>query len=108
VNLDGYAECLAEVNAAAVYIKGKLPFTNPLFYTLTVMEVVVDYEPLRGANNETVIKELALVAKGVIRTLHFQAPYAMQPHGYVENGLNWEDGHIPYRHLQTSIEKALT
>jgi hypothetical protein len=71
------------------------------------MEVVVDYEPLRGANNEAVIKELALVAKGVIQTLNFQAPYAIQPHGSVENGLSWEDCHIPYRHLQTSIEEAL-
>jgi hypothetical protein len=89
-------------------IKGMYHFTNhSVFYARIGMEVVIDYESLQGANNGTVIKELALVAKGVIRALHFQAPYSMKPHGSVEIGLNWEDGHIPYRHLQTAIDEAL-
>ena len=37
------------------------------------MEMVTDYEFLKGIH-ETFIKEIALVAFGVIRTLHFQAP----------------------------------
>ena len=31
------------------------------------MEVVIDYEAVKGIHNETVIKELALVANDVIR-----------------------------------------
>jgi len=58
------------------------------------MGVVIDYEALKGSENETVIKEMSLVADGVIRTLLFQAPYDMQPHVSAENGLNWDDGHI--------------
>jgi hypothetical protein len=49
------------------------------------MEVVIDYESLPGANNEPVIKELAIAAKVVVHTYHFQAPYHMQPHGSDEN-----------------------
>ena len=71
------------------------------------MEVVIGYEALKGSYNETVIKEIALVADGVIRTLHFQAPYDIQSHGSTENGLKLDDGHIPYRELQTSVTEAV-
>jgi hypothetical protein len=54
------------------------------------MEVVIDYEALKSSHNETLFKELALVADGVIRIRHFQAPYDMQPHGSAEYGLNWD------------------
>ena len=58
------------------------------------MEVVIDYEAVKGGHNEATFKELALLADGVIRTFHFQTPYDMRPHGSAENGLNWDDGHI--------------
>ena len=38
------------------------------------MEVVVDYEALKGGHSETIIKEVAVVADGVVRTLHFEDP----------------------------------
>ena len=72
------------------------------------MEVVIDYEALKGGHNETIIKELTLVADGVIRTLHFQPPYDMRPHGSAENGLNWDDGHIPYHQLQMTVTEAVS
>jgi hypothetical protein len=59
------------------------------------MLVVINYEDLEGSHNETDIKEVALIADGVIRTRHFQAPYDMRPHGSAENVLNWDGGNIP-------------
>ena len=72
------------------------------------MEVVIDNEVLKGGHNETIIKQLALVADGVIRTLHFQPPYDMRPHGFTENGLNLDDGHISYHHLQTTFTEGVS
>ena len=40
---------------------------DPSFSNCTAMEVVIDYEAVKGIHNETVIKELALVANDVIR-----------------------------------------
>ena len=60
------------------------------------MEVVTDYEFLKGSQDEKIIKDLSLTADNVIHTLHFQSPYAERPHGSAENGLNSDDGHIPY------------
>jgi len=52
------------------------------------MEVVIDYEFLRGNQDEVIVKELSLAAKNVIHTFHFQSMYGMTPHGSDENGLN--------------------
>ena len=60
------------------------------------MEVVVDYVSLKGHNNKVIIKELAVVGAGVIKTYHFKSPYFMPNHGSKENGINWENGHITY------------
>ena len=69
------------------------------------MEVVIYYEALKD-HNETIIKKLPLVADGIIRTLHFEAPYDMRPNGSTENGLNWDD-HIPYHQLQKTVNEDL-
>jgi hypothetical protein len=71
------------------------------------MEVVVDYVSLKGHHNEVVIKELAIVGAGVIQTYHFKSPYFMANHGSTENGMNWEDGHIPYTQLPTVLSEAV-
>ena len=31
----------------------------------------------------------------------------MRPHGSAENGLNWDDSHIPYRQLETVLSEAV-
>jgi hypothetical protein len=59
------------------------------------MELVIDYEFLKGLNDEVVIKEVGLVADEVVQTFHFKCPYMMASHGDVENGLNWADVNVP-------------
>ena len=54
-----------------------------------------------------IVKVLSLAAKNVIHTFHFQSPYGMTPHGSDENGLNWDDGHIPYRQLETVLSESI-
>lgn len=71
------------------------------------MEAVIDYEFLRGSHNEIVVKEISIAAKNVLHTLHFQSPYPMNPHGSEENGLNWDDGIVPYSQLQTALKEAV-
>ena len=62
------------------------------------MEATIEIEFLQGIN-ELVIKELAVVSDRVVQTFLFRAPYHMEPHGSEENGLNWNDGYIPYDKL---------
>ena len=31
----------------------------------------------------------------------------MRPHGNSENGLNWDDGHIPYNELSSVMNEAV-
>ena len=40
-----------------------------------------------------VVKELSVAGRNVLESFQFQSPYAMRPHGNIENGLNWDDGH---------------
>jgi len=71
------------------------------------MEVVIDYEYLTGAKGEVVVKELSVAAKDVIHTFHFRNPYPMSPHGSEENGLNWDDGIVPYNLLETALGETV-
>ena len=64
-----------------------------------VMEVVKDFESLRGRQNEIVVKQVSLAGEGLSASFRFQPPYYIAPHGSVENGLNWDDGHIAYHKL---------
>jgi len=70
------------------------------------MEATIDIEFLKGIN-ELVIKEVAVVSDGVVQTFLFRAPYYMEPHGSEENGLNWDDGHIPYDQLVPVLSEAV-
>ena len=63
-------------------------------------------EFLPGIGPEPIIKELALVSDGVIQTFLFKAPYPMHAHGSEENGLNWDDGHIPYDQLYRVLNEV--
>jgi hypothetical protein len=62
-------------------------------------ELVIDYEFLKGLNDEIVVKEVGLAGDNVLQTFHFKSLYKMASHGDVVNGLNWADGHIPYDQL---------
>ena len=71
------------------------------------MEVVVDYAYLTGTKNETIIKKLSIACENVLQKFHFQGPYTMRPDGDTENGLNWDDGHIPYYQLSTVLSESV-
>ena len=71
------------------------------------MEAVIDYEVLYGRENEVVVKEVGISAKGVIHTFHFKSPYPMHPHGSTENGINCDDGQLNYSQLETSLSEAV-
>jgi len=71
------------------------------------MEIIIDFEFLRGPKNEIVVKELSGAAANVSETLRFKSPYIKASHGSDENGLNWEDGHIAYHELYTVASDAV-
>jgi len=64
-----------------------------------------DFEQLCGTQNETVVKELSIAGHNVLETFQFQSPYGMKPHK-CENGLNLDDGHIPYTQLASVLSEA--
>ena len=43
---------------------------------------MIDYEVMRGRQNEEVVKEDSVAAENVIETFHFKSPYTMTVHGY--------------------------
>ena len=71
------------------------------------MEVVIDFEFLRWRQNEMVVKEVSLAGEGLSDSFRFEPPYYMPPHGSVENGLNWDDGHIAYHKLSAVLKEAV-
>jgi len=71
------------------------------------MEVVIDFEFLRGRQNEIVVKELSVTAANVSDIFRFKSPYTMASQDSEENGLNWEDGHIAYHELYTVASEAV-
>ena len=70
-------------------------------------EGLIDYEFLRGRQNETVVKELCVISAEASETLRFKSPYKMADHGSSDNGLNWADGHIEYKKLHTVITETV-
>jgi len=45
-------------------------------------EVVIDYEFLRGLQNEAVVKELCVASAAATETFRFKSLYKMADHGY--------------------------
>ena len=71
------------------------------------MEIVIDYEYLRGAKGEIIVKELSLATKDVLHTFNFRNPYPMNLHGPEKCGLNWDDGIVPYNLLETALSETI-
>jgi len=63
------------------------------------MEVVIDFEFLRGRTNEIIVKKLSIAAANVSDSFRFKCPYRMT--------LNWDDGHIAYSELYTVACEAV-
>ena len=57
---------------------------------------VIDYEVLRGRQNEEFVKEVSVAAENVIETFHFKSPYTMTANVCDKNGLSWSDGQLDY------------
>jgi hypothetical protein len=70
-------------------------------------EAVIDYEFLRGRQNETIVKELCVASAIASETSLFKCPYKMADHGSSENGINWADGHIQYNKLHSVLNEAV-
>jgi hypothetical protein len=68
---------------------------------------VIDYEVLRGRQNE-VVKEVSVADENVIETFHFKSPYHMTAHGCEKNGLSWADGQLDYDKLRETISEAVS
>jgi len=69
-------------------------------------KVVIDYEFLRGQQNETVVKELCVASAAASGTFRFKSPYKISEDCSLENGLIWADGHIEYTEFHTVITEA--
>ena len=69
--------------------------------------VVIDFEYLKGRQNQMVVKEAAVAGGNISESFRFEPPYYMAPHGSAENGLNWDDGNIPYQKLATVLKEAV-
>ena len=67
------------------------------------MEVVIDYEELSGTQNETFKKGLSIAGENLLEAFQFLCLYALRPHGDTENGLNWDDGRIPFNQLSSVV-----
>jgi hypothetical protein len=90
-----------------VYKKVSIAIFGIICSNYVSMEVVIDYETLKGLNDEPVVKELSLAADNVAETFHFANPHKMAPHGDADNGLNWADGYIPYEQLFSVLSEAV-
>jgi hypothetical protein len=99
----------AVVNATTASIKGMVLMINLAFLILTLigMEAVVDYEFLKGRQNEVIVKEVSIAAKNVFHIFYFRSPFAMHRHGSAENGLNWDDGIVPYNQLENALSESV-
>jgi hypothetical protein len=70
-------------------------------------EGIIDFEFLRGRQNETAVKDLCLASSRASETSQFKSPYKMADHGSSENGINWADEHIVYKYLHTVVTEAV-
>ena len=70
--------CTASIKGTILHLPAHLGLDTRLTRS---MEAVVDFEQLSGTQNETVLKELSIAGRNVLKTFQFQNPYAMRPHG---------------------------
>ena len=70
-------------------------------------EAVIDFEFLRGRQNETVVNELRIGSATFSDTFWYKSHYKMADPGSSENGINWADGHIEDKDLHTVVTEAV-
>jgi len=72
-----------------------------------VREAVIDYEFLRGRQNETVVKDLCVAGGAASETFRLKNPYKVADHGSIDSGKNWNDVNIEYKGLNTVLNEAV-
>jgi len=60
-------------------------------------DVGLDFECLRGPQNETVVKELSVANANAAERFRFNSTYKMADYDSSGNGLNLADKHIEYK-----------
>jgi len=95
--------------APVFYIKGGYLIVVSSFSVMSTadMEVVIDFEFLKGRQGKIVVKELSVAANNMNNLFRFKSPYTMTSHCSDVNGLNWEDGHIAYHDLYMVVSEAV-
>ena len=74
------------------------------------MAVVLDYSVVKGLENETIIKESAITADGIVQAYNFRSTYnriANEICASRESCVHWDDGHITYTQLANVLEQAV-
>jgi len=71
-------------------IKGRyfVDSNHSYFNMAEVRDTVIDYEFLRGRQNETVVKEPCMASAAAYETFRFKSPCKMAYHGSMVNGMN--------------------
>jgi len=94
----------------------QLPIKGEYFFILIISnpyiavgsrEAVIDYDFLRGRQNETVVKEICVASAIASETFRFKPTYKMADHGSIEKGINRADSHKEYMELHTVLNEAV-
>ena len=70
-------------------------------------ESVIEFELLRGRQNERVLKELCVASATASETVRFKSSYKMDDHGSSQNGINCADGHVKYEDCHAVVTEAV-
>ena len=68
---------------------------------------MIDYEFLRGLQNDTVVKKLCVASACASGNFRFKNHYMIADYGSTDNGLNWTYGHIDYKELHKVINEVV-
>jgi hypothetical protein len=68
---------------------------------------VIDYEVVRGRQNEDVVKEISVAAENA-EIFHFKSPYPMKAHGSDKDDLSWGVGQLDYVKLRDTISETIS
>jgi len=96
-------------NSAPAFYKRLVLYVVTIFSAILAayIEVVIDFEYLKGRQNEIVVKIISVASRNLTDSFRFKSHYNMATHGSDENGLNWDDGHINYHELFTVVSEAV-
>ena len=101
----------AGVNDAVAAYKRQVLSKIPTFLVYMAgarRDAVIDFEFLRGRQNETVVKEHCVASATTNETFWFNGPYKMADHRSSENGVHCAEGHIECKESHTLISDTVS